>query len=200
MSEIAPPRQPGARRRADAEHNIAAILEAALDVLAERPDASMSDIAAAAGVARQTVYAHYDSRAALLGAVAERALAQAVAAIDAAEPQRGPPSEALARLVRAWWDTVERKARVLEALAPAFPGAVEVHAFHAPILERVERLVRRGQRTGDFDRSLPARWLATAFLGLVHSAADEVAGGRIDAEDARRALERTVPRVFGVGN
>jgi AcrR family transcriptional regulator len=184
-------------RRADAARNIAAILDAAVDVLAERPEASMADIAAAAGVARQTVYAHYSSREALLAAVADRALAQAVAAIDDAEPQRGPPVEALDRLIRAWWGTVARHARVLDALATTFPAADAIHAHHAPILDRLDRLVRRGQRAGVFDRSLPPRWVTAAFLGLMHTAAEEVAAGRIDPEDARRGLERTVPRVFG---
>src|ERR671925_1925523 len=113
MSEIARTGAVAGRRRADAERNIAAILDAAVEVLAERPDASMGQIALAAGVARQTVYAHYDSREALLGAVADRALAQAVAAIDAAEPERGAPAEALERPGGARGGTVGRHARVL---------------------------------------------------------------------------------------
>jgi AcrR family transcriptional regulator len=199
MSEIASPRGRGRRRRSDAERSIGAILDAAVDVLGERPEASMAEIAAAAGVARQTVYAHYRTREALLAAVAERAMAQAVAAIDAAEPEQGPPAEALDRLVRAWWLTVERHARVLEALAAAASGAEEVHGFHAPILERIERFVRRGQRAGKFDRRLPAGWVAAAFLALMHAAAEGVAAGRIGADEAGCALARTVPRVFGVG-
>lgn len=196
MSEVAPGKQ---RLRADARRSIAAILDAAVDVLAERPDASMAEIAAAAGVTRQTVYAHYESRESLLTAVAERALARSVAAIDAAEPQRGAPVEALERLVRAWWETIEPHARVLETLAAAYPTAERVHVLHSPILERLLRLVRRGQRAGNFDRGLPAGWVAAAFLGLMHAAAEEVAAGRIDARDATRALDRTIPRVFGVG-
>jgi AcrR family transcriptional regulator len=187
-----------ARRRADANRSIAAILDGAVALLAERPDASMAEIAAAAGVVRQTVYAHFESRELLLAAVAERALSQTVAAIDAAEPDAGTPVEALDRLVRAWWRSVARHARVLEALAAAFADDADVHDFHAPILERIERLARRGQRGGAFDRRVPAAWLAAAFLGLMHSAAEEVAAGRIAAEDAGRALERTIPRVFGV--
>jgi AcrR family transcriptional regulator len=193
MSEIVSTRS---GLRADAERSIAAILDAAVKLLGERPDASMADIAAVAGVARQTVYAHYRSREALLTAVAERARAEAVAAIDAAEPERGPPGEALARLVPAWWRTVERHARVLEALAPSVGDAAEAHDFHAPILGRVERLIRRGRRTGDFDRDLPIGWVVAAFLGLMHAAAEEVVAGRLKPDAAGRALERTVPRLF----
>ena len=186
------------RRRADAERNIAAILDAAAEVLADRPDASMGQIARAAAVARQTVYAHYDSREALLTAVAERALDRTVAAIDAAEPNRVPPILALDRLIRAWWESIERHARVLEALAQGFRSAEEVHDFHSPILDRVERLVRRGQRAGDFDRRLAPGWIATSFLALMHAAAEEVAAGRHSEATAGQALERTVPRAFGV--
>lgn len=196
MSNIGSPRS--ARRRADAQRNIAAILDAGVQVLAERPDASMGEIASAARVTRQTVYAHYRSREALLAAVAERALAEALAAIDAAEPDRGPPAEALERLIAAWWSTVARHARVLDSLATVYPSAEAIHDLHAPILERLERLVRRGQRAGDFNRGLAPSWLAAAFLGLIHTAADEVAGDRLDATAAGRALAQTIPRVFGV--
>jgi AcrR family transcriptional regulator len=198
MSEIVSPRRTEQRRRADAERSITAILDAAVDVLAERSEASMAEIAAAAGVSRQTVYAHYESREKLLAAVADRALGSVVAAIDVAEPERGAPVDALDRLARAWWQTVEPHARVLESLAPAFHDAEHVHDFHSPILERIERLVRRGQRTGDFDRSLPTAWVTAAFLGLMHATAEEVAAQRITSADAGRAVARTVPRLLGV--
>ena len=184
--------------RADAERNVAAILETAVELLSERPDASMSDIATAAGLARQTVYAHYHSREALLSAVAERALAQAVEAIDSAEPGRGDPVEALARLVVAWWRAVARNARVLDTLAAAFSSPEEVHALHAPILERLARLIKRGQRRGAFDRGLAPHWLAVAFLGLMHTAAEEVAAGRLGEAAAEDSLTRSIPRMFGV--
>jgi AcrR family transcriptional regulator len=195
MADIAASPRP---RRADAERSIAAILDAAVDVLAERPDASMAAIASAAGVTRQTVYAHYESREALLEAVADRALAETVRAIDGAEPDRGPALEAVHRLIDAWWRTVGHHARVLEALSTTLPSRQEVLHFHGPILERLERLIARGQRAGDFDNALPAAWFAASFLGLMHAAADEVAARRLSPDDAARALERTVPRLFGV--
>ena len=198
MSDIASKTGSPPRRRADAERSIAAILDAAVGLLATKPDASMAELARAAGVTRQTVYAHFASRDALLGAVAERAMGQTLAAIDAAEPQDGSPAEALDRLVTAWWSAVEPHARVLEALAAASPVARDVRDFHAPILERLEQLVRRGQRAKEFDRASSPAWLVAAFLGLVHTAADEVAAGRLGADEAGAELARTIPRVFGV--
>jgi AcrR family transcriptional regulator len=184
------------RRRADAERSIAVILDAAVAVLSDRPAASMEEIANAAGVARQTVYAHYPSRAALLDAVVQRALAETVAAIDVADPDEGPPVEALDRLVSASWQTLERYPLLMDLRAPMSPE--EEHALHRPILERLGRLVERGRRSGDFDRRLPPAWLLAAFLGLAHAAAQEVAAGRLSAEEASRTLRDSVARVFGV--
>lgn len=187
------------RRRADAERNLAAILDAALRLLPARPDASMAEIASAAGVTRQTVYAHYDSREALLAGVADQALARTIAAIDAAAPEQGAPAEALDRLTAAWWRNVGRHARVLDALAPAFPTSADVHRLHGSILDRLEALARRGQRSGDFDRQLDPAWLAAAFLGLMHTAAEEVAGDRLDRDRAEKSVRLSVRRLFGAG-
>jgi hypothetical protein len=87
---------------------------------------------------------------------------------------------------------------VLEALTSAFPDRDEMHQFHSPVIERIESLVRRGQRSGEFDAALPVQWGAVSFLALMHAAADQVAAGRIDGAQAESALLRTVPRIFGV--
>jgi AcrR family transcriptional regulator len=184
------------KRRADARRSIAAILDAAVGVLGERPQASMDEIARAAGVSRQTVYAHYPSRDALIRAVQQRALGEAVAAMDAAELHQGPAAAALERLVAAGWRTLERYPLVLDLRVELTPE--EELALHRPILERLERLIRRGQRRGEFDRTLPPNWLLTTFLALSHAAGEEVAAGRLSAERALELLRRSVLRVFGV--
>jgi serine phosphatase RsbU (regulator of sigma subunit) len=57
------------RRRSDVALNRARIVEAARHLLADDPDATMSEIAAQAGVARGTAYRHFPTRDALIDAV-----------------------------------------------------------------------------------------------------------------------------------
>src|SRR5438105_13983999 len=55
------------------------ILDVALDVLGENPDAGMGDIAAVAGIVRRTVYGHFPSRLDLVRALTERAVTEMTA-------------------------------------------------------------------------------------------------------------------------
>ena len=183
--------------RSDARRNAASVLSAAVDTLAERPEASMADVASAAGVTRQTVYAHFPSREALLEAAVEHGLAQAVAASDAARPAEGPADAALARLVRAAWQTVERYHRVVGA-AEAALGSELMRERHRPVLDRVEALIARGRREGTFDKTLPVEWMLATWIALQHAAAREVSAGRMSARSAEKALLRTLPRAFGI--
>src|SRR5947208_13220500 len=101
------------KRRADAERNIQAIIDAAVDALASDPDASMAEIARRAGVVRATIYMHFPTREALLDAVMENATSQVAEATRAAEPDRGEPAEALERVLRATWKQLDQFHAVL---------------------------------------------------------------------------------------
>lgn len=195
MSELRRPQRRRPRRRADAERSITAILDAAVHTLNERPTASIENVAEAAGVTRQTVYAHYFSREALLNAAIDHVSDTVIAAMDATQPDQGPPAAALLRMVNAGWQAYERYARLLH-MSPVDPDAES--ARHEPVRERFERLVKRGQDTGDFDRHLSPTWLATVAMALGHAAAEDVTAGRMPADEAATTLEHTILRVFGV--
>src|SRR5258705_11897398 len=77
-------------QRADARRNIASILDAAVRCLAVNPDASVGDIAKAAGVGRGTLYGHFPTRAELVDAVLKRTAPQADAVLDPTDPTGHP--------------------------------------------------------------------------------------------------------------
>src|SRR6201999_3187727 len=60
----------------DATHNAEQVLLATVELLRTRPDASLDDAAATAGVSRATVYRHFGSRARLIDAARRHAAAR----------------------------------------------------------------------------------------------------------------------------
>jgi AcrR family transcriptional regulator len=183
--------RPRPRRRADAERSIARILDAAVGALAEDQDASMSEIARRAGVVRATIYVHFPTREALLDAVTERALAEVSAVIDAAEPDRGDPADALARVVAATWRKLGPY-HALVAINTSTQTHNELHHRHGPVLGRLLPLIERGQATGDFRSDVPAAWHLSMLMALIHAGSAELQARRVPEADAEAALVATV--------
>lgn len=183
------------RRRSDAEQNLTAILEAAAKILSVQPDASMEDVARAAGVSRQTVYANFPSREALLDAVVERATAEVTAAFDAAGLEDLAPAEALIRLLDAGWAASARYP-FLWHLPPVSPD--KDMERHGPVMARLQDLIHRGQQAGEIDAGLSADWLLAAGLALGRAAEQEVRAGRMSIGDATHAVRQSFLRLFGL--
>jgi AcrR family transcriptional regulator len=183
------------RRRADAERSVAQILDAALDALASDPEANMAEIARRAGVVRATVYAHFPTREALIAAVTERAIAEVAQVIRAAEPHRGEPADALARLIATAWRTMGRY-HPLVAINKSLPPE-ELHAKHGPVLASLEPLIARGQRDGTFRDDVPPAWHLAMILALIHAASGAVDAGHGTPEEIESALVATVLGAVG---
>lgn len=198
MSSFTPTGDPERRRRSDAERNLAAILDAAGRVLDERPDASMDDIAKAAGISRQTVYSHFPSRDALLAALLAQVTERVVDAIATADLDTGTAADALIRFLEISWQAFEGNPFLLHLTSPPKSPEEELDQ-HEPVLGPLEQLITRGQRNGEFDPTLPVSWLLSATIGLGHSAGEEVRAGRMTPDQAIAALRRTIPRLFSTG-
>ncbi|MGA4846845.1 TetR/AcrR family transcriptional regulator [Streptomyces sp. G5(2025)] len=182
-------------RRADAERSRQAVLEAAVRLLAEQPDAGMAAVAAAAGLTRQTVYAHFGTRDALLEAVADRVTQEAMAAMDAAEVEDGPALDALLRLQDIGWRLFEQHPVLLQL--GTGPGHADAdRARHEPVTDRLTRLVAKGQAAGEFDPGPPAAWLVAAVIALGHAAGGEVGAGRVSVAEAAAHLRAATLRVL----
>jgi TetR/AcrR family transcriptional repressor of mexCD-oprJ operon len=182
------------RRRADALRNRAAILAAGRDVLSSRPDAGLAEVAAASGLTRTTVYAHFASREDLLEELLRAAIDETVRSIDDGQPGTGPADDALLRVVAGSWRSVGAHAELLDGAARAL--GERATQLHAAVQDRVLDLLRRGRREGTFRSDLPERWMLTTYFALVHAAGRDVALGALDPAEAGQALARTLLSAF----
>ncbi|EHR59646.1 TetR/AcrR family transcriptional regulator [Saccharomonospora cyanea] len=188
---------PARNRRADARRSKAAILDAAVRILNARPDAGLETIATAAGVTRQTVYAHFPSREHLLLATVDRITEEVVAAMDAAELDTRPAADALLRLLDTGRQAAQRYSALLQK-ASALPVSPQAdHDRHTSVADRIRRVIQRGQRTGEFDARLPPDWLTAVTIGLAHTAAEEENAGRMSDQEAADALRTSALRILG---
>jgi TetR/AcrR family transcriptional regulator, mexCD-oprJ operon repressor len=182
---------PGSRpRRTDAQRSIDRIIEAAIGCLSANADASMADIARRAKVVRATIYAHFPTRESLIDAVTHHAIADTTRVIVSAEPDRGEPVPALARVISATWRKLGRY-HALVAINSALPHE-ELHHRHGSVLAELQPLIERGQKAGVFRPEVPAAWHLATLLALVHSASSELSAGRISEDDVEDALLASV--------
>lgn len=188
MSKDEPVRR---RRRADADRSRAAILAAAITLLDERIDASVERVAETAGVTRQTVYAHFPSRDVLLMAVVDELTRETLQTIDALDLDHGPALDTLLQLIDLGWRSFEQHPLLLHLPQTAGPDE-----RHDPVVERFERLIRRGQRAGEISRDLPVTWLVDALIALGHAAGEAVASDRLPAKKAAAALHLSAIRLL----
>lgn len=186
------------RRRSDAARRATAVLDAAIAVLGDRPEASVEEIATAAGVSRQTVYAHFGSRERLLAAAVDKITSETLEAVDAAAIEDRRPRDALDRLLDASWRTFTLHQRVLEAAGPR--GATDEARRHTPIAERLDQIVRRGQADGSFDPACDPRWIVDATIALGHVAGERVQAGSWSIDEASAALRTSIFRLLSAAN
>ena len=179
-----------AGKRADAQRNIAAILDAATECLSRDPAASTSEIAKAAGVGRVTLYGHFPSRAELVDAVFVHAIEGGEETLGQVD-LTGDPRAALTRLIESSWHLVDRNRSLLIEAQDALPPG-RVRELHADPMARVVRLMERGRSEGVFRTDLPTSWLVSVMHNVMHGAADEINGGRITPDKAAGYITATL--------
>jgi len=180
-----------------ADVNRRRILDVALAELLRDPDASMDQIARAAGVVRRTVYGHFQNREALVGALTDEAVETVAAAHAAGREGVEDPAESLARSTLAIWEIADRY-RLLVALAQRSVTMQGIRDRLAPVREACAEILRRGLEQGVFESPLPPRALAYVHEQSLFALMDAVNDGLLAAEEAGRSAAVTMLTAAGV--
>lgn len=142
-----------------------AILEAAATVLADRGEqASMADVAAAAGMARATVYRYFPNREALLEALGQLAVEEAGERLKAGRLEEVSVQEGFQRAVRAL--VAVGDSFVVVSRESSRPDGAE---FDSQIAAPLRKLIERAQTLGEVRDDLAASWLMESLIGIVVS-------------------------------
>ncbi len=181
--------------RADA--NRRRILDVALAELLRDPDASMDQIARAAGVVRRTVYGHFPSRDALVAALTDEAAGEVAAVNAAALHGVEDPAEALAHGVLAVWRIADRY-RLLVSLAQRLVTVEGIRQRLAPVRESCAATLQRGLEQGAFAFPMPAPALAMVHEQILFGVMQAVNDGTLPAGRAAHAAAVTTLAASGV--
>jgi TetR/AcrR family transcriptional repressor of mexCD-oprJ operon len=156
------------------------ILAAAARVLGTSDAAGMGQIAAAAGIARGTLYRYFPTRESLYQALESAANEEAEGRLREANLDQVPVEEGLARAIRALVAVGEHFIVLLRERRPPEPG------FRGPLAE----LFERGRESGFIRADVPVPILVDSLLVLVGSS---VRAGReleLGSEDISSAALR----------
>ena len=180
-------------KRADAVRNRETVLEAAIRLLAERPDASMRDVADASGLGRTTVYRHFSTREDLVRALFDRVFAESGERMAAAAASGGDAPAVLRRIAADLVDLGERwrfleHHRDLREERMANPQEVENEPY--------ERWFGDAQARGELRSDLPLAWMLAMVRGMTVAATDELLAGTVDREAGGRLLGESFVAAF----
>jgi AcrR family transcriptional regulator len=177
--------------RADARRNREAVLEAAVSLLSERPDASMSEIAKASGLGRTTVYRHFPTREDLVMGLWAVVVRDARAITDGLLQARLEPAELFRELGLRTVVDIGHRYRFLDVHRDMRERALaEVEAPDAddPMLAYLAQAQREAKLRDD----LPVSWLFLMLRGIITLGVDHMVEGHAEPHEAGRYVGETL--------
>ncbi|WP_181772128.1 TetR/AcrR family transcriptional regulator [Amycolatopsis pittospori] len=158
--------------RADAARNLEAVLTTGALMLASDPSASISAIAAEAGVDRRTVYRRFASREDLLAAIYDARLDAVEKVVRTARLDESAVPVALHRYVEGIIE-VNRKWPVELTRMRAEPS---IQDRRGRLSAEVDAFLQRATDEGFLRADLPDGWVSRLLIQLLHLASQEEVG------------------------
>jgi TetR/AcrR family transcriptional regulator, mexCD-oprJ operon repressor len=170
---------------------VARVVVAATHLLADSPEATMQEIAEAAGLGRATIYRHFASREELLDAITLAACQEMRALLDGLALDEGDVVEALRRALEAFFAVGDRY-RFLAERPEEHSRALDKDAAVREIFAPVAALLDRARREGVIREEVSTEWVRGVLGALIHTAFEMVAAGDLARADAPALVLRTV--------
>lgn len=184
-----------ARLRSDARRNRRTVLDAAVTLLAQRPNATMQEVADASGLGRTTVYRHFPRRQDLIDALFEEVLREAAETVDEALASASSARELLCDLGSRVIAIGDRY-RFLDAHPDVRDRSLAGENAMDPANNPLEQYLSAAQARGEVRGDVPVSWMLTTLRGLGVVAMVEVSAGRLTVEEAGQHVGETCATAF----
>jgi AcrR family transcriptional regulator len=187
-----------AERSTGAEEKRRLILDAAVRVFAHKGfhTSRVGDIAEEAGVAHGLLYHYFSSKDEVLDTIFRETWSDLLEEIDAIESSEEPAQEQLQRVAARLLGSWQRQPDVIRVLIKEIARSPEVQQRIGELvkpIEAIQRIIARGQETGEFRADFDARLAGIVFYGGVEELLSGWVLGQLpDGDDAVAAAERTL--------
>lgn len=167
-----------------------ALLNAGIEALTRNPDATLSEIAQAAGVGRATLYRHFETREQLLVALASASMAETDQACSHILEQNLTGREAIEEIFISVMPLANRFHFLLTlwGLVDNNEGIVKTYSRQ---LSQLHDRIEEAKNENSIEQTLPNEWLVAMIDNLLYTGWYCVASGSLGVEQASLLAIRT---------
>ena len=165
------------------------LLNSAVTLLAENPGATLSQIAANAGIGRATLHRHFQDREELIAELVRRSL---TVSSEAAQPILDSDTPAL--------DKLQKLVEVLIPLGDSYHFLMyewsamqipDIAAMYQAQIDALTRLIESIKLEGHLHPELPVSWVVAVIDSMIYTAWKTVSDGFIARNDASELVLKT---------
>jgi AcrR family transcriptional regulator len=165
-----------------------AIIDAAVEVLARNPAASLGDVAAAANVGRTTLHRYFAERADLMTALREEAELRLIQAHLRARVTDDTGAAAIRRLCQEYFDLGDILSLMFTEQLAADTRSPETARCDGEF----EAMISRGHHDGSVDRELPSSWVISLMWSQLYAGWAYMAEHGVTRHEALRLVLRSI--------
>ena len=175
--------------KADARYqkSRSAIVEASIELLLSNPEASMSEIALAAGVGRATLYRHFETRDALIKELTLLCLAETDEVLMPLKDENLSGLDAIIASIKAIVPLADRF-RFLMSLTSLSITDKEVNQTYNRQLNELVAYVEQAKEAKEITTNLPTEWIVASYDALLNTAWMLVQYEKLSTEAATQAF------------